>query len=38
VEIARLPRAWREAAQEARSVDERIMLKPLREEIVRRPL
>jgi len=37
-EVASLPKAWREAAQEARSVDEQIVVKPLREEMVRRPL
>ncbi len=38
VEVARLPKAWREAAQETRSVDEQIILKPLREDLVRHPL
>ena len=38
MEVAGLPRAWREAAQEARSIDEQIMLKPLHEDIVQRPL
>lgn len=38
VKVASLPKAWREAAQEARSIDEQIVLKPLREEMVQRPL
>lgn len=36
--VASLPGAWREAAREARLVDESIMLKQLRKELVRHPL
>jgi hypothetical protein len=37
-EVAALPRAWREAAREVRSVEEQIVMKQLREDLVRRPL
>jgi len=37
-EVAGLPKAWREAAGEVRSVEEQIVLKQLREGLIRRPL
>lgn len=37
-EVAALPRAWREVAREIRSVDEQVMLKQLREEMIQTPV
>lgn len=37
-EVAALPRAWREVAREIRSVDEQVMLKQLREDMIRSPI
>jgi len=37
-EVAALPRAWREVAREVRSVDEQVMLKQLREEMIQTPV
>ncbi|MGD1995483.1 MAG: GNAT family N-acetyltransferase [Anaerolineae bacterium] len=36
--VAELPKAWREASKEVRSVEEQILLKQLRDDLVRRPL
>ena len=36
--IAALPKAWREAAQEVRSVEERVVIKQLRTDLTRQPL
>ncbi len=37
-EVAALPKAWREAAREVRSVEEQIVMKQLREDLISRPL